>query len=293
MTASDSGNGNIYANVSAEADNGNVEITTTTASNTLVISGNLLLMNATSTIYNNVAQNLYSVMSALPVFRYAEVNLFPNENPFRAGKLVSVTDAQGVSFTFPVFEMSVSAAVSVLRSSGNPTYAENTTGESKALANLAANLVQLEKLKVGWADIQEALVQYLKLYGFMEVYEDSTLTTSGGQIGYVTGHNDFGSGIAIKKRDLIEDLLYPYYKGSTLVAGLNSAFIGYGSVLSVDGSVEVNEEDFPVYVKLNGSGVSIGVGCLDAALEHEIPSVTFGGGTNSPRTFRPVRRRCT
>lgn len=197
LSATDDGSGNIYLNVNAEDDNedGNVEITNAaSAANTLIISGNLLLMNASDATYNAVAQNLYNVMSALPSFRYAEVNLFTGENPFRAGQFVSMTDAQGVSFTSPVFEMKVSAAAAVLRSSGKQTYEEQTTGESKALANLSANIVQLEKLKVGWADIQEAIVQYLKLYGYMEVYKDSTLTQQGGRLGYMAGSHGFPDG---------------------------------------------------------------------------------------------------
>lgn len=197
LSATDDGQGNIILNVNAEDDNndGNVEITgTAVATNTFIISGNLLLTNANSTIYNAVAQNLYSVMSALPSFRYAEVSLFTGENPFRAGQFVSVTDAQGVSFAFPVFEMKVSASAAVLRSSGKQTYEEQTTGENKALANLSANIVQLEKLKVSWADIETAIIQYLKLYGYMTVYEDSTLAQAGGYLGYMAGSHVFDDG---------------------------------------------------------------------------------------------------
>ena len=213
LSATDDGSGNIYLNVNAEDDNedGNVEITNAaSAANTLIISGNLLLMNASDATYNAVAQNLYNVMSALPSFRYAEVNLFTGENPFRAGQFISMTDAQGVSFTAPVFEMKVSAAAAVLRSSGKQTYEEQTTGESKALANLSANIVQLEKLKVGWAEIDTAIVnsltanginanwinagrllaRYIRLYGSMNVYSSQMSQSIGGAFGYCTTKDD-------------------------------------------------------------------------------------------------------
>lgn len=187
LTVTDDGNGNLVLSVGATDANadGNVHVGSGgAAANTLVIGNNLLLMNASAVTYNAVAQNLYNVMSALPSYRHATVQLFTGENPFRAGEFVSVTDAQGVSFTTPIFTMKSQASHAEIRSSGNRTYQLEKASTEKALANLAGNIVNIEKLKVGWADIEEAIMQYLKLYGLLTVYTDRTLTESGGSLGY-------------------------------------------------------------------------------------------------------------
>ena len=291
LTVTDDGNGNLYLSVGATDTNndGNVTITqSASASNTLIIGNNLLLTDATETFYMAVAQNLYNVMSALPTYRHAEVRLFTGENPFRAGQFVSVTDIQGVSFVTPVFDMKVSAEAATLRSSGKETYdSESGSGNvQKELKNLFSNLVRLDRLKVNWADIQEAIIQYLKLYGTMTVYTDSSLTTKGGDLGYVTGSNSFGNGIVIQRLDEYRDALdlYTYVKGGTVVAGENAVFIGYtpGS-LKVDGSgVDVPEAQFPAYIRLDDDGFWMNPGVIPGATEHGINIYdSFGYGTYS------------
>lgn len=256
VLVSDSGSGNILMNAEAEDENtdGNVDVigSASQSVNPLILGDNLLLTNASDATYLAVAQNIYNVMSALPSYRHSTTQLFVDENPFHAGEFVSVTDAQGVSFTTPVFTMTVSASGANLVSSGKVKYQEqSSTNLAKSVANLASNIVQIDKLKVGWADIQEAIVQYLKLWGFMEVFEDDTLTTSGGKIGYVTGDNEFGSGIAMRKREYHDGQFSSgYWLGSAIVAGEEALFLGHGRVMHVDGGVEVNERDFPMYFKM-------------------------------------------
>lgn len=161
LVVTDDGNGNLYLSVGAEDDNGNVEITqSASASNTLILSGNLLLTNATEQTYTAAAQNVYQVMSSLPAYRHAVVQLFNFLNPFRAGQFVSITDAQGVSFTAPIFEMRVQASGAEIKSSGKQSYEDiDQTTVAKTLANLANNIVQIDKLKVNWADIDTAVIQ--------------------------------------------------------------------------------------------------------------------------------------
>lgn len=191
VLVTDSGSGNILMNAEAEDENadGNVDVigSASQSVNPLILGDNLLLTNASDVTYLAVAQNIYNVMSALPTYRHSTSQLFVDENPFHAGEFVSVTDAQGVSFTTPVFTMTVSASGANLVSSGKAKYQmETTTSLAKSVANLASNIVQIDKLKVGWAEIQEAIVQYLKLYGLLTVYTDDTLSVSGGALGYGT-----------------------------------------------------------------------------------------------------------
>jgi len=131
--------------------------------NQLIISGNLLLTNATAATYTAAAQNVYNVMSALPAYRHAVVQFFNFLNPFRAGQFVSITDAQGVSFTAPIFEMRVQASGAEIKSSGKQSYEDtDQTTVAKTLANLANNIVQIDKLKVNWADIDTAVINTLE-----------------------------------------------------------------------------------------------------------------------------------
>ena len=180
LVATDDGNGNLYLNVGATDSNGNVAISNSaSASNTLILPGNLLLTNATQATYLAAAQNIYSVMSALPTYRHSTIQLFTFLNPFRAGEFVSVTDAQGVSFTTPVFEMTVSASGAQLHSAGKQQY-EASADTSKALANLANNIVQIDKLKVGYAEIEEAVINTLIARGIKaEWIESNEISTFG------------------------------------------------------------------------------------------------------------------
>ncbi len=218
LVVTDDGNGNLYLSVGAEDDgNGNVEITeSASASNTLILSGNLLLTNATEATYIAAAQNIYNVMSSLPSYRHATVNLFTFLNPFRAGQFISVTDAQGVSFTFPVFEMKVEASAATLMSSGKESYDTDSASTEKQLANLANNIVQIDRLKVGYAEIEEAVIHTLET-------EDITAKN-------LTVIDDNGDVVATYNEDVIigreeESHLFMDYHSLMLVAKGGNAYL--------------------------------------------------------------------
>ena len=299
ITATDDNNGNLYLGVNATED-GSANVTVSnlaSASNTLILSDNLLLTNASAETYNAAAQNIYNIMSALPVYRHATIQLFPNENPFRAGEFVSVTDVQGVSFYTPVFAMTIESAFAKLSSSGSKTYDADSSSVDKVLKNLASNLVQLDRLKVNWADIQTAIVQYLKLYGLMSVYEDNTLTTEGGKIGYATGSNSFGGGIAIQHLGDGDGGIDSDYNGSVVVTGDTALFLGSGSGIYVDGGVDVTQENFTQYILMNAADITendptieITAGGLDGSLNNGQPSIVLGIGNyngQNERNHRP------
>lgn len=134
--------------------------------NALVISGNLLLTNASSATMNAVAQHIYTEMLTVPAFRPARVELFPMESPFRAGEIVNVTDIQGVSFYMPLMSQDFSQMAAVFEATGNESYDyEYESNTSKALRNLANSIVQIDRLKVGYAEIDEAVIDSLKANG--------------------------------------------------------------------------------------------------------------------------------
>lgn len=105
--------------------------------NTLSINGNLLLTNALDTTYIAVAQNIYTTLSALGTYRPMSVNLFPGENPFRAGEKVTVVDSQNVSFTTLIMNMTVTPSDATLSSTGAETYTGYGDNTGRTIANLS------------------------------------------------------------------------------------------------------------------------------------------------------------
>lgn len=146
---------------SGEDDVAYIYPTAITSGNTIHIQNNLLLTGADAALYNAVAQNVYTVMSALGTYRPMTASLFAKENPFRAGDIVSVTDAQSVTFTSIITGMTVSNSGAVLESTGNETYDEGTNNTQKAITQLASDVVRINKLKVDWAEINTAIINYL------------------------------------------------------------------------------------------------------------------------------------
>lgn len=146
---------------SGEDDVAYIYPTLITSGNTLHIQNNLLLTGADAAFYNAVAQQVYTVMSALGTYRPMTANLFVKENPFRAGDIVSVTDSQSVTFTSVITALTVSESGAVLESTGNETYDEGTGNSQKAITQLASDVVRINKLKVDWADINTAIINYL------------------------------------------------------------------------------------------------------------------------------------
>ena len=126
------------------------------------VRDNLLLSGASVATLDSVAQNLYTVLSALTAYRPCSINLFRFDNPFRAGDIIAVEDAQGVSFNTLVMSMTVGMDGATVECTGRETYdGDYGTSYRDELVNLAANVVRIDKLKVDWADINTAIINYL------------------------------------------------------------------------------------------------------------------------------------
>lgn len=118
-------------------------------SNIISVRNNLLLTDADPTTLSAVAENVYTVMSALPAYAPFSASLFPSENPFHAGDIVNVTDVQGNSFQSIVMSMTVYPYRTLLGSTGKETYEEQTNSNTKkGLLNLASNILRLKSLFV-------------------------------------------------------------------------------------------------------------------------------------------------
>lgn len=133
--------------------------------NTLHIINNLLLTNAEPSTFTAIAQAVYNGVAAIGSYRPMEANLFPFENVFRAGQIVSVSDIQGVTFQSVITEMVESETSSLLVSSGNRKYSSDETSEKKAIAQLLSDIVRINKLKVDWAQIETAVIGALEAQG--------------------------------------------------------------------------------------------------------------------------------
>lgn len=161
ITAVETSSGEITlsGDITVTESDGNVDIQSDAALPTdpLVISNNILLTGADEATYNAVAQNVYTRMSGIPLYHPGKANLFPMENPFRAGDIVAVTDSQSVSFYMPIMHLSVSDAAAVVEATGNEVMDGNGSDEH-ALTQLAADIVRINKLKVDWAEIDEAII---------------------------------------------------------------------------------------------------------------------------------------
>ena len=182
LTAVDDGNGNVElsGDFTATDTNSNVEIIPEggSSSNCLVIQNNLLLTNATDVVMETVAEWIYTTMSALPAYRPAVAHLFPFENPFRAGDIVAVTDAQGVSFVMPIMSMTVEQSAATLEATGNLSYDQDFgTDTAKQLQNLSNSIVQIDRLKVGYAEIDTAVIDSLEANGINADWIDTGALT--------------------------------------------------------------------------------------------------------------------
>ena len=162
LVAVDDGNGNITlsGDLTATESNGDVVITATgsgSMDNALIVNGNILLTGADDATYLAVATRIYNAMQAIGNYRPARAELFPTENPFVLGEIIAVKDSQNVTFNMPVMSLTLSNAAAVVEATGNKTRAESN-GVERSLAQLANDVVQLNKLKVDWAEINEAII---------------------------------------------------------------------------------------------------------------------------------------
>ena len=242
LTAADDGYGNITlsGNFTTTDTNGAVEITATGGggtSNTLVIANNILLTNASAATMNAVAEWIYSQMITIPAYRPCRAELFPAENPFHAGDIVAVTDAQNVSFVMPIMAMTVQPSASVVEAFGNKTYDQDFgTDTEKQIMNLSNSIVQIDRLKVGYAEIDEAIVDSLTANGINADWIDA------GSITIADKHSQ-NNGIAFKA-----DVTTKSVQMGSMYATEDGIFDG--DIIS-----QTTADNAKVYVCVNGDGV--------------------------------------
>lgn len=146
---------------SGEDDVAYIYPATPAGDNLLHIRNNILLTGATAAVYNAAAQRIYTQMTAVGAYVPATAQMFTSECPYKSGETVLVTDIQGVSFKTIVMSKTVTASGVTLESTGNEEQDAGYENTQKALVQLASDVVQINKLKVGWAEIDQAFIDYL------------------------------------------------------------------------------------------------------------------------------------
>ena len=231
-----------------------------TSGNTLDIKDNLLLTGADASFYNSVAQTVYTAMHSLGTYRPMTASLFPRENPFRAGDIVSVTDSQSVTFTAPITGQTVSNSAATLESVGNETYTDYS-GSTKGLTQLASDIVRINKLKVDWAEINTAIINYLTAHDVTA--QNLTIVDENDNV--IATFNS--SGIT-------------FYNGGVAIATYNGNAVVLGS--PSESHAEIDFNSFTLYDKNGNVYTSIG-DARDANGEADI--VLYREGTGNRSTF--------
>lgn len=151
----------VAAHPSGEDDVAYIYPSTPSGDNLLHIRNNILLMGATAAVYNAAAQMIYTQMTAVGAYVPATTQMFISECPYESGETVLVTDIQGVSFKTLVMSKTVTASGVTLESTGNEAQDAGYENTQKALVQLASDVVRISKLKVSYADIDQAIINYL------------------------------------------------------------------------------------------------------------------------------------
>jgi len=190
--------------------------------NTYTVNNNLLLTNADSTVFTAVATNIYNTLDGMATYCAAEINLFREGNPLRAGDVIAVEDAQGVSFTTLVMALTCTPSGITVSCTAHETYdADRGSSVGKQLINLANNIVRINKLKVDWAEINTAIINYLTAYDVTA----QNLTIVDANDNVIATFNDGG---------------ITFYSGGTAVANYNSSTVTLGEIGSTHAEIDYN-----------------------------------------------------
>lgn len=206
--------------------------------NLLHIRDNILLTGAAASVYNAAAQRIYTQMTAVGAYVPATASMFANECPYESGETVLVTDIQGVSFKTIVMSKTITASGVVLESTGNEQQESGYENTQKALTQLASDVVQINKLKVSWAEIDQAIINYLTANDvtaqnltIVDANDNVIATFNSGGITFYNGGNTVSN-----------------FNGNTVVLGKTSdthAVLDYSSLelLDKDGNVYLHFGD--------------------------------------------------
>lgn len=113
--------------------------------NIVHIRSNLLLNGVSQAFLENIARDIYLELAPYAEHRPMQVNLFPGECPFSGGETVTITDAQGVTFSAPITSITITNAYAKLESAGKIGFREEINVKNK-LSELTLDVANIKKL---------------------------------------------------------------------------------------------------------------------------------------------------
>ena len=168
----------------------------TTATNTYVIQGNLLLTTGTEANLKGVAQNLYNALKSV-TYTPCKVSV-PSSSGLACGQIVHVTDAHGREFSTCLMSATISAGKASFESTGSASRESSSAVNSQSYKNLTGKMLEI-KTSVDGLNIKasELSGQYTQL---SQTVDSISLTAENG--GNTSKLTLSANGIALSSADI-------------------------------------------------------------------------------------------
>ncbi|MBO5070811.1 MAG: hypothetical protein J6C37_10705 [Roseburia sp.] len=110
--------------------------------NTYVVSSNMILSGSSTTDLQSVAQHLYQTLMGAP-YVPCKVSV-PRGSGIRAGNIITVTDANGVTFDTYVMQRTVSAGKETLECTGSQSRGSSTAVNNRSYKDLEGRMLRIQ-----------------------------------------------------------------------------------------------------------------------------------------------------
>ena len=126
----------------SDSDVGVIYPDSTTATNTYVVQGNLLLTTGTEANLKSVAQNLYNVLKNV-TYTPCKVSV-PNSSGLACGQIVHVKDARGREFDTYLMSATISSGKASFESVGSASRESSSAVNSQSFKNLTGKMLEIK-----------------------------------------------------------------------------------------------------------------------------------------------------
>ena len=126
----------------SDSDVGVIYPDSTTATNTYVVQGNLLLTTGTEANLKTVAQNLYNVLKNV-TYTPCKVSV-PNSSGLACGQIVHVKDARGREFDTYLMSATISSGNASFESVGSASRESSSAVNSQSYKNLTGKMLEIK-----------------------------------------------------------------------------------------------------------------------------------------------------
>lgn len=126
----------------SDSDVGVIYPDSTTATNTYVVQGNLLLTTGTEANLKTVAQNLYNVLKSV-TYTPCKVSV-PSSSGLACGQIVHVKDARGREFDTYLMSATISSGKASFESVGSASRESSSAVNSQSYKNLTGKMLEIK-----------------------------------------------------------------------------------------------------------------------------------------------------